>query len=135
MKNQSMSFLQSLGKIFGTDSEGVSDFGWQEITSEESLSEVIMASNQKTQVIYKHSTRCATSFFALKDLQSLSAEIKEKAEFYMVDVISQRGLSSKIGGELGVSHESPQLIILKDGEVFWHGSHNRVTAKSIEESM
>ncbi|MEX0724175.1 MAG: bacillithiol system redox-active protein YtxJ [Gracilimonas sp.] len=130
-----MSFLESLAAIFGTDDNVESDFGWQSVSSEVSLSEIIMASNHKPQVIYKHSTRCATSFFALKNVQSLSEEVKEKADFYMVDVISQRGLSAHIAEQVGVRHESPQLIILKEEKVFWNGSHHSVNIESLETNI
>lgn len=121
--------------MFNTESGSTSDFCWNSINDEEVLQEIVMASNTKPQVIYKHSTRCATSFFALKNLQGLSKEGREKADFYMVDVIGQRKLSFQIAEQLGVQHESPQLIILKDGEVYWHGSHHNVNAEAMEANI
>lgn len=125
-----MSFFEKLGDIFNPESESKADFGWKSI--QDDLSDIVMASNTKPQVIYKHSTRCATSFFALKNVQSLSEEGRRQADFYMVDVIGERNVSSQIAEDLGVRHESPQLIILKDGEVSWHGSHHRVNVEALE---
>lgn len=127
-----MSFFQTLGRIFRIDDDGRSDLDWQAFSSEEKLSEIIQASGQKPQVIYKHSTRCATSFFALKNIQGLSEEVKEKAEFYIVDVIKQREFSYYIAERFGIRHESPQVLILKNGDVIWNGSHHQVNAESIQ---
>lgn len=127
-----MSLFKKIGDIFNSESESKADFGWASMHVEDELSDMLKASNTKPQVIYKHSNRCATSFFALKNIQRLSEEERRKADFYMVDVIGQRALSSQISEMLGVRHESPQLIILKDGEVCWHGSHHNVGAEAIE---
>lgn len=121
-----MSLFKKLGSIFNSESSNGPDFGWHSISEEGEIAEILLSSNDKPQVIYKHSTRCATSFFALKNVQGLAEAVREKADFYMVDVIGQRRLSFQIAEQLGVRHESPQLIILKDGEVFWHGSHHNV---------
>ncbi len=127
-----MSFFQKLGDIFNPESESRADFGWRSINDDDALREIVMASNTKPQVIYKHSTRCATSFFALKNVQRISGEGRKKADFYMVDVIGQRTLSFQVAELLGIHHESPQLIILKDGEVCWHGAHQNVGAEAVE---
>ncbi|HET8864905.1 MAG TPA: bacillithiol system redox-active protein YtxJ [Gracilimonas sp.] len=127
-----MRFFQSLNRIFGMDNDGGSDLDWKKVSSKENLSEIIKASGQKPQVIYKHSTRCATSFFALKNIQGLSEETKEKAEFYIVDVIKQRELSYFIAERFGIKHESPQVFILRNGDVLWNGSHHEVNAESLQ---
>lgn len=130
-----MSFFQKIGDIFNPKGESDIDFEWQSISDKEGLRAIVMASNSKPQIIYKHSTRCATSFFALKNVQRLSKEMKKKADFYMVDVIGERKVSFQIAEDLGVRHESPQLIILKDGEVSWHGSHHRVNVEALEANI
>lgn len=130
-----MSFFKKLGGIFTSESDNTTDFGWNSISDKGEVDDLLLSSNKKPQVIYKHSSRCATSFFALKNIQDLSEEVREKADFYMVNVIGERAISRHIAETFGIRHESPQLIILKDGEVFWHGSHHNVTAELIRANL
>lgn len=130
-----MSFIKTLGSMFGTDREGKTDLDFKTISDEADISDILSASYKRTQVIYKHSTRCATSFFALKNIQQLPDEAKARADFYMIDVIGQRKLSTQVAEQLNVRHESPQLILLKDAEVYWHGSHHQVNAEALEANI
>ncbi|MBO6587117.1 MAG: bacillithiol system redox-active protein YtxJ [Gracilimonas sp.] len=127
-----MGILDSIGNLFGTESQPQNKFNWKELTSEEDVADVMHTSNEKPQVIYKHSSRCATSYFALKNVESISAEDQLKADFHMVDVISRRPTSMHIAEELEIRHESPQLFVIKDGEVIWSGSHNQIQAEVLE---
>lgn len=130
-----MSIFNTLAKIFSNQERekelSNSENGWNKIFSEEELDGIIHGSHHKTQVLYKHSTRCGTSFFALQNLKSISEENMKKADFYLIDVINQRNISGYISQKLHVRHESPQALILRDGKVLWNGSHNLVQAENI----
>ena len=84
-----------------------------------------------TTFIYKHSTRCSVSLFAMKRL--LMVDPAESEQWVYIDVVTQRSLSMAITEELNVRHESPQLIMLLDGKVMAHGSHQRVSETTVEE--
>ncbi len=124
-----MNILKTLGNIFDADNEDNAGTEWQDISRKKEFDQILKVSSQKPQVIYKHSTRCATSYFALRNLESVSSHEKQKADFFMVDVIARRPMSVYITDKLGIRHESPQLFIIKDREVIWHGSHHQVQAE------
>jgi bacillithiol system protein YtxJ len=84
-----------------------------------------------TTFIYKHSTRCSVSLFAMKRL--LTVDPAENEQWVYIDVVAQRSLSLALAEELNVWHESPQLIMLVDGKVMAHGSHHRVSETTVEE--
>ncbi|MDR9419909.1 bacillithiol system redox-active protein YtxJ [Gracilimonas sp.] len=130
-----MNFFKTLGNIFsnqGREEELTSsESGWNRVSSEKEVDEIILSSNHKTQVLYKHSTRCATSFFALQNLKSISEEKIKKTDFYLIDVIGQRNIAGYISQQLHVRHESPQVLILRDGKVVWHGSHHMVQTDNV----
>ena len=84
-----------------------------------------------TTFIYKHSTRCSVSLFAMKRL--LMLDPAESEQWVYIDVVTQRSLSMAIAEELNVRHESPQLIMLLDGRVMAHGSYHRVSETTVEE--
>jgi len=80
--------------------------------------------------IYKHSTRCSVSLFAMKRLQFVKSNSKET--WVYLDVVAQRPLSLALAEELNIRHESPQLILIADGKVLAHGSHQQVTETTVE---
>ena len=80
--------------------------------------------------IYKHSTRCSVSLFAMKRLQLVKSDSEET--WVYLDVVVQRPLSLALAEELNVQHESPQLILIADGKVLAHGSHQQVTETTVE---
>lgn len=108
---------------------------WNSIESEAKLEEIIEKSNIKPQIIFKHSSSCGVSYFAKRSLDT--EEIVNNPEFdsYLVDVIRDRSLSLKIAEIMSIRHESPQLLIIKNGIVSWHGSHNSVRAEKVFDAI
>lgn len=86
-------------------------------------------------VIYKHSYSCSVSIFAKTRVETVLEKFSAKAAFHFVDVRRNRPVSNYIAEKSGVRHESPQLLIIRDGNVVWHGSHHRVTAEAIGENL
>jgi bacillithiol system protein YtxJ len=80
---------------------------------------------------YKHSTRCSVSLFAMRRLNMV--EIQPGEVWVYIDVVMQRNLSLALAEEIGVHHESPQLILWNDGNVAAHTSHSGVTEDTVEE--
>jgi bacillithiol system protein YtxJ len=85
-------------------------------------------SQSKYQVIFKHSTRCSVSHFANKNLLQEMKSIDENAfDIYYLDLIAFRNLSNNISIRYQVKHESPQILVIKDGKCIYHASHAEVT--------
>lgn len=106
---------------------------WIHLTDEEQLKQIISKSNAKPQVIFKHSTRCSISSVALQRLQK--AEQPADIDFYYLDLIAYRSLSNKIAEALKVHHESPQVLVLKDGACIYDESHLGISMDEILESV
>lgn len=104
---------------------------WNSISGLGKIESIIKNSDKKPQLIYKHSNRCSVSFLAKQQLEEVAEEISDIAKLYMIDVIHQRDLSNAIASELNIRHESPQVIILKNGEVIWDGSHWEIKGQDI----
>ena len=86
--------------------------------------------NDSTAIIYKHSTTCGVSTSAMKEIKHL-AQANPDITIYIVNVIEERPLSNRIAETLNIMHQSPQVILLKQGQPIWHGSHFDVTEKMI----
>jgi len=94
---------------------------WKPLTSASDLAVLIERSYQQPQVIFKHSTRCGTSSLVLNRLERAS-DIPD-ADFYMLDLIRYRDVSNKIAELFNVYHESPQVLLIKNGECHYEESH------------
>lgn len=81
-------------------------------------------------VLFKHSSVCAVSSMALREMYRL-AEGRPDLAIHLVDVRADRLLSAQIADRLGVRHESPQVLLIRHGELVWHGSHFQVTSERI----
>ena len=118
-------------RVRNQPSNSKNDKMWDSISGTGKFDSILQKSDEKPQLIYKHSNRCSVSFMAKQQLEEFAEEISDKANLFMIDVIHQRGLSNAIASELNVRHESPQVIILNDQEVFWKGSHYEIKGKDI----
>ncbi|QXV66676.1 bacillithiol system redox-active protein YtxJ [Mucilaginibacter achroorhodeus] len=83
-------------------------------------------------LIFKHSTRCSISMMAKRrfemDWDSLPADMP----VYFLDLIQHRDISNKIAQDFSVHHESPQMLVIKDGECILDQSHGSI---SVDEAM
>lgn len=104
---------------------------WIHLTGEEQLKQIISKSQIKAQVIFKHSSRCSISAVALQRLQKVSqpADI----DFYFLDLLSYRSLSNKIANLFDVPHESPQVLVIRDGKCVYEESHMGISMNDIVE--
>lgn len=108
---------------------------WKELTSDDSVTELIRRSHEKTQLIYKHSETCGVCLISKEQMEKVAGEIGSTTDLYVVNVIEQRPISNAIARELEIRHESPQVILLKEGKVLWSGSHWDVTAGNIRSAL
>lgn len=104
---------------------------WIPLTTASQLDSIKNASADKPQVIFKHSTRCSTSSMVLNRLER--AAVPENVDFYFLDLISYRHISNKIAEDFNVHHESPQVLIIRDGECIYDESHMAITIDEIAE--
>jgi len=103
---------------------------WKNLASPTDLDLLREASFQSPQVIFKHSSRCATSGLAMGRLQR-----QEGLQFHLVDVIHHRDLSNKIADDFKVWHESPQVLIIHNGECTYEESHLGIRGDEIMEQL
>ena len=98
---------------------------WQILESVGQLQEVLKESANKPVFIFKHSTRCSISSTALSRLERMWDDDADTSKLtpYYLDLISHRDVSKEIAEVLHVEHQSPQLILIKDGKSIYDTSH------------
>lgn len=105
------------------------------LTTLEQLEEINSVSNKPTVqgvLIFKHSTRCSVSYMAAKKLQMEWNFSEETLPLYYLDLLAFRGISDQIASMYGVKHESPQLLLIKNGICIGNASHNNVSVLTVE---
>ena len=95
----------------------------------QSLDELVSRSNQQPVVVFKHSTTCPISAAAYQEMTDFEGEVT------LVEVQSARELSLEIEHLTGVAHESPQVIVLRKGQVVWSASHRNVKADAVADAV
>ena len=102
---------------------------WIQLTDEAQLNEIISKSQHKPQVIFKHSSRCSISSVALQRLQK--AQQPDSLDFYFLDLLAHRPLSNKVAEKFSVHHESPQILLIKNGKCIYDESHLGISMNDI----
>jgi len=104
---------------------------WIPLTEESQLDEILENSKNKTQAIFKHSTRCGISSMVIRQFDGPSFPSTEEADVYYLDLLNYRPISMAIQDKFDVIHQSPQLIVLKDGKVVHAASHHSISVTDI----
>lgn len=104
---------------------------WKSIQTEADFREAIAESKERTVIIFKHSTRCSVSFMAKKSLEMQWDIDEDKASIYYLDLIAFRPISKLISQDLGVDHQSPQAIVLKNELVVDARSHSEISVDAL----
>ncbi|HUQ30980.1 MAG TPA: bacillithiol system redox-active protein YtxJ [Pyrinomonadaceae bacterium] len=100
-----------------------------QITDTNALEQLLTRSHDAPVVLFKHSTTCPISAAAYKQMSKVGNEVS------LVVVQRARDVSSEIASRTGIQHESPQAIVLRNGEAVWAASHFDITAGAVEEAV
>jgi bacillithiol system protein YtxJ len=106
---------------------------WIQLTDLAQLESISKLSFEKPQVIFKHSTRCSISSMALNRLERSDAP--NNSDFYFLDLIKYRSISAAIAEQFDVFHESPQILVIKNGECTYDESHQGIQMNEISEQV
>jgi bacillithiol system protein YtxJ len=107
---------------------------WKHPESEDDI-RGLFSPDAGTQLIYKHSFACSICTYSLMSIEKKADEISSGTGMHFIDVRASRPLSNLTAELSGVTHESPQAILLHNGEVFWHGSHAEVRAERVLDAI
>lgn len=105
---------------------------WTHLTEPEQVDAAIAAAQGKTVAFFKHSTRCSISKMSLLFLEDDWSDPQGLvSDWYFVDLIAHRPVSNRIAEALKEQHESPQLLLVRNGECIYEASHDEIRAEGI----
>lgn len=112
--------------------EEPSKISWRPLTDLGLLNELMDSSAEKPVLIFKHSTRCAVSRMVLRQFEN-EFDLEDQITPYFLDLLQHRNISDEIAKRFEVTHQSPQLIVVKNGKAIYNASHSDIEATKLKE--
>lgn len=124
-------------KLFSGSNEPKKDISlpWIALTEMKQLESIVEKSKTKTQLIFKHSTRCAISRMVIGQFKKNYGFTEAEANLYYLDLLSHRDISQEIANRFNVVHESPQLVVIKNGVVVTYANHGGINDMELEKFL
>jgi bacillithiol system protein YtxJ len=128
-----MSFLKN---IFGSSQTEASQskIDWHTLNDLGQLGEIVVASKTKPVLLFKHSTTCSISRMALKNFER-EFDLQQQITPYFLDLLRHRDISNEIAARFEVVHQSPQILLIKDGKSIYNTSHENIDATVLREKI
>ena len=126
-----MSFLN---KVFGAEDQEneLPNVQWNHLKDIRELDEIVKESFHLPVLIFKHSTRCSISRMALRQFEK-EFNLPHLLKPYMLDLLEHRDISNEIAARFGVLHQSPQIILIKEGIAVFDASHEQINVHDLKE--
>lgn len=109
---------------------------WIDLTQPEQLVDIVRESADQAVLIFKHSTTCSISAAAKSRLERQWAEgAPQNVKLYYLDLLRFRPISNEIATKFGIRHESPQLLLIQDGECRYDASHMGIRLSDVKTQL
>ena len=130
-----MNFLKNFFKETSSEESESSkeDVKYFQLDKMEQFDEIDEISATKSIVIFKHSTRCSISRMALKQFDAEFNYPEEKIVWYLLDLLHHRDLSNEIASRYNVVHQSPQIVVIRNGKAVFNESHDSISAEDLKQ--
>jgi bacillithiol system protein YtxJ len=104
---------------------------WIHLTDEDQLQKIIVKSQEKPQVIFKYSSCCYLSEVVFQRLQKNCCP--GEIHFHFLDLVNHKNISEKVSETFKVTHQSPQILVIVEGQCIFHESHSEISLEGIME--
>lgn len=112
-----------------------SNIPWKTLKSVDQIDDLLKASFEKPVAIFKHSTTCGISAGAKFRMEQEWNLDPEKVDIYYLDLLRYRSVSNAVADKTGVWHQSPQVILLKDGQAIFDTSHMAISVGRLSKAL
>ena len=126
-----------LFNLFGKKDESTTEketknVPWLKLNRIEQLNEITEISKTTPVAIFKHSTTCGISRMVIRNFENHCAIPEDKMKLYYLDLLAFRDVSNEVGYKFQVIHQSPQVLVIKNGIAVYHASHHSIHASDLE---
>ena len=130
-----LSQLFSKKKTESRDESKGANFVWRTLEESSQLDAVETLSKEKIVVIFKHSVTCGISNMVWHQFQNEIDFDNTYIEMLYLDLLAYRDISNEISRRFQVLHQSPQILVIRNGEVLHHASHSAIRISNIKEFL
>lgn len=124
--------MSIFNKLFGSsEQESTSKIEWRKLTDLGLLNELTDLSFEKPVLIFKHSTRCSISRFALKQFENEFDFSTNELQPYFLDLLEYRSISNEVATRFNVFHQSPQILLIREGKCVYNASHDAIAVSEV----
>ena len=133
--------MSLFNNLFGNSNESdnkdtnQNGLNWNALTQITQLDSIVEESAEKPVVIFKHSTRCSISRMALKNFEREYNLQESDVAPYFLDLLEHRDISNEIAQKFQVIHQSPQLLLIKNGKSVYNVSHSEIDAEALKSKV
>ncbi len=101
------------------------------------IDELLTKSHDKPVLFFKHSLTCPISSAGFRQYESFLADRSEDDDtiYTLIEIQNARDLSTEVARRTGVKHESPQALLVRNGEVTWHASHGSIQSEALRSAV
>lgn len=126
-----------LNKLFGglTEQKEEKVLPWIPLIEFQQLDFIKDKSRSKTQLIFKHSTRCGISRMVMNQFIDTYSFTERDLDLYYLDLLNYRDISNEIAVKFQVFHESPQLLVVRNGVAVAHASHGQINDLNLQQFL
>jgi len=108
---------------------------WIHLTNLDQIKQIRSLSKSETVFIFKHSTRCGISKMVIKRFENMFDESMNTIKVYYLDLLNYRDISDEVGATFKVTHQSPQLLIIKNEVSVFNTSHQDITNITLKDYL
>ncbi len=102
-----------------------------QLETEDQINEIISESQNEHIIIFKHSTTCGISKMVFNKFEKNFDKLIKDIKYYYLDLLKYRSLSNFVAEKFDITHQSPQVLLIKNGEVIYHKSHFSISIDKI----
>ena len=106
-----------------------------ELMTVEDLDRALGDSTSRPLLLFKHSLTCPISARAFQEFEAHLEGPDPNVTYRMIVVQNSRNVSNEAAARLGVKHETPQAILIRNGRAVWHASHMGITSEALESAI
>ncbi|KIX22709.1 hypothetical protein SY27_02485 [Flavobacterium sp. 316] len=129
-----MSFLKNIfGGSSNEDKENREEAKFYTLDSQSQLDEIDAISKDKPVVLFKHSTRCIISRTVLRQFDNGFNFSDSELDWYLLDLLNHRDISNEITNRYGIMHQSPQILVVKEGKAVYNASHEGIAVEDLKQ--
>ena len=108
---------------------------WNALTSIVEVNDLVEQSHHQACLIFKHSTRCSISSFAKSRLENDWNLSEQEIQPFYLDLINDRAISNFVADHFAIDHESPQVLLIKNGICVYHTFHLDISVNGIQQEL